>query len=57
MDIKITKEEFTKLFYEKTFKELCTYYNVKESQIIRVAKELGLKKPKGKKPMNRLVIE
>lgn len=55
MDIKLTKEEFTKLYMDttKTTKQLAEYLNVSENQVIRAAKKLGLSR---RKPTNRLVI-
>ena len=55
MDIKLTKEEFTKLYMDttKTTKQLAEYLNVSENQVIRAAKKLGLTR---RKPSNRLVI-
>lgn len=56
MDIRITKEEFTKLYMDtsKTVKQLAVQLNVSENMVIRAAKKLNLSR---RTPTNRLIIE
>lgn len=55
MDIKLTKEEFTKLYMDttRTTKQIAEFLTVSENQVIRAAKKLGLSR---RKPTNRLII-
>lgn len=56
MDIKLTKEEFTKLYMDRTrtTKQLAEYLQVSENKVIRAAKKLGLSR---REKTNKLIIE
>ena len=56
MDIKLTKEEFTKLYMDRTrtTKQLAAFLGVSENKLIRAAKKLGLSR---REKTNNLVIE
>lgn len=47
MNMKITKEEFKKLYYERSNKELAERFGVTTRTIISYARKLGLRKLKG----------
>lgn len=56
MEIKLTKEEFTKLYMDRsrTTKQLAEYLQVSENKVIRAAKKLGLSR---REKTNKLIIE
>ena len=56
-EIKISESEFRELYQKMTLKELAEHYNVKTNQVSKVAKTLGLKKPRGPKTQNVLTLE
>lgn len=56
MDIKIKKEQFIKLYETKTNTEIAEMYDVQVHQVLKIAKQLGLKKPRGRKT-NKLFLE
>ena len=49
-NVEITKEEFTKLYYELSIRALAEKLGVTSSQICKNAKLLNLSKPRGKYP-------
>lgn len=56
MEIKLTKEEFTKLYMDRsrTTKQLAEYLQISENKLIRAAKKLGLSR---REKTNTLIIE
>lgn len=57
-EIKVNAEEFKKLYMELTNKELAEKLGVKPNQVSKIAKQLGLSKPRGlNKDRNILVVE
>lgn len=56
MDVKIKKEEFIELYQTKTNVEIAEMYNVGVHQVLKIAKQLGIRKPRGRKT-NKLYIE
>lgn len=53
MNYPFTREEFTKIYKEKTYDEMCEMWKVNYDFIVARAKELGLSKKKGRrKKMN-----
>lgn len=57
-EIRINADEFKKLYMELTNKQLAEKLGVKPNQVSKIAKQLGLTKPKGLyKDRNILVVE
>ena len=56
MEIKLTKDEFTKLYMDRsrTTKQLAEYLGISENKLIRAAKKLGLSR---REKTNTLIIE
>ena len=56
MNITITKEEFIALYMSMTVKQVAKRLKVKENQVVKLAKQLNISKPRGKQSGNRLVL-
>lgn len=50
----VNPEEFKQLYFEMTTLKLADHYGVKENQIIKIAKQLGISK---RKPSTTLVLK
>lgn len=49
--LNFTKEEFIEKYNSLTYKELSKELSLNSDQIARIAKELGLSKPKGRRKL------